>query len=326
MKPSISVVIATWQRTALLGRCLAALLNQTIDTTSYEIIIVTDGPDHETVLFMKQWLKSYRGNVAVTCLSLPIKKGPAAARNAGWRKAQGELIVFTDDDCVPQPECLAQYWAAYTPYRDTPIAFSGSIQVPLSGMPTDYEMNILQLEQARFVTANCACSRKALLLTNGLDEEFTMAWREDTALEFDLSEKEVPILKVPGAIIQHPVRTASWGVSIREQKKSMFNALLYKKHPMLFKKTNMGHTPRYYYLIACTLLMALGFAFRNTQVTFYCLEIWAILTGWFAFKRLRNTSRNFNHVVEMICTSAIIPLLSIYWNLYGAIKFKTLYI
>jgi GT2 family glycosyltransferase len=326
MKPSISVVIATWQRTSLLERCLAALLNQTINKTNYEIIIVTDGPDQETVLFMKRWLGTYMGNVAVTCLSLSVKKGPAAARNAGWRKAQGELIVFTDDDCVPQPECLAQYLAAYTPYKDTAIAFSGCVQVPLSGMPTDYEMNICQLERARFVTANCACSRSALLLTNGLDEEFTMAWREDTALEFDLSEKEVPIIKVPGAIIQHPVRMASWGVSIGEQKKSMFNALLYKKHTTLFHKTNIGHTPRYYYLIACMLLLALGFAFRNTQITLYCLEVWALLTGWFACKRLRNTSRSINHVIEMVCTSAIIPVLSIYWNLYGAIKFKTLYI
>jgi glycosyltransferase involved in cell wall biosynthesis len=326
MKPSISVVIATRQRTPLLERCLTALLNQTINKTSYEVLIVTDGPDPDTVLFMKQWLRSYNGSVAVTCLSLPVKKGPAAARNAGWRKAQGELIVFTDDDCVPQPDCLRQYWLAYTPYRETPVAFSGCVQVPLSGLPTDYEMNIFQLEQARFVTANCACSRKALLLTNGLDEEFTMAWREDTALEFDLSEKEVPIIKVPGAIIQHPVRTASWGVSIREQKKSMFNALLYKKHSTLFNKARIGYTPRYYYLIACMLLLALGFAFRNTQLTLYCLFFWAVLTGWFAFKRLRNTSRSFNHVIEMIGTSAIIPLLSIYWNLYGAIKFKTLYI
>lgn len=335
MKPSVSVVIATWQRTNLLERCLQALIRQTMDPSNYELIIVTDGPDPDTVLFMKQWLRAYTGNVAITCLSLPVKKGPAAARNAGWRKAQGELIVFTDDDCVPQPECLAQYRAAYAPCHHTPVAFSGSIQVPLSGRPappghsgrpTDYEMNIVQLESARFVTANCACSRKALLLTNGLDEEFTMAWREDTALEFDLSEKKVPIIKVPGAIIQHPVRTASWGVSIREQKKSMFNALLYKKHTMLFIKTNTGHTPRYYYLIACMLLLALGFAFRNTQITLYCLEVWALLTGWFAWKRLRNTSRSFNHVIEMICTSAIIPVLSIYWNLYGAIKFKTLYI
>jgi glycosyltransferase involved in cell wall biosynthesis len=326
MKPGISVVIATWQRSTLLQRCLQALVQQTMNESQYEIIIVTDGPDIDTTHFMKQWLTAYRGKVAITCLSLPVKKGPAAARNAGWRKAQGELIVFTDDDCVPQPECLAQYWLAYIPYRNTAIAFSGCIQVPLSGLPTDYEKNIAQLEQARFVTANCACSRQALLLIGGLDEAFTMAWREDTALEFDLSEKEIPIIKVPNAIIQHPVRAAAWGVSIREQKKSMYNALLYKKHRWLYEKSNIGHPPLYYYFITGLLLLSFAFLFHNTTITLYCMLGWLAFTGWFAWKRLRNTSRSLAHVTEMICTSAVIPVLSLYWNLYGAIKFKTLYI
>jgi glycosyltransferase involved in cell wall biosynthesis len=326
MKPDISVVIATWQRTHLLSRCLNALVEQDIADNRYEIIIVTDGPDLPTLQFIQHWLYAYKGNVTVNCFSLPVKKGPAAARNAGWRKALGELIVFTDDDCLPMPNCLHQYWLAYTPYRNTPIAFSGKIKVPLSGMPTDYEMNTWRLEEARFVTANCACSRKALELTGGLDEEFTMAWREDTALEFDLSEKEIPIIKVPTAVIVHPVRAANWGISIKEQKKGMFNALLYKKHTLLYEKSKMERTPRYYYLITLMLIGALLFSFNNSLLTTVCIVIWLVLTGWFAFKRLRNTKRNLLHVSEMVFTSAVIPVLSVYWTIYGAIKFKTFFI
>jgi len=326
MKPEISVVIATWQRTDLLSRCLNALINQQIEESRYEIIIVTDGPDKPTVRYMKNWLNRYLGKVAVNCISLPVKKGPAAARNAGWRTAVGELIVFTDDDCIPQPDCLHQYWLAYTPYRNTPIAFSGQIKVPLSGMPTDFEMNTWRLEQARFVTANCACSRKALELTGGLDEEFTMAWREDTALEFDLNEKDIPIIKVPHAVIVHPVRAASWGVSIKEQKKGMFNALLYKKHSGLYEKCKMDRTPWYYYFITIMLLLALWFSFNSIPLMTVCLAVWFAFTLWFAFKRLRNTSRNGLHITEMIFTSAIIPVLSVYWTIYGAIKFKTFFI
>jgi glycosyltransferase involved in cell wall biosynthesis len=324
MKPDIAVVIATWQRPALLNRCLNALIKQTMDERRYEIIIVTDGPDKPTALFIKNWLTFYSGKVAVTCLSLPVKKGPAAARNAGWRKAHGELIVFTDDDCMPQPGCLEQYWQAYEPYRDTAVAFSGQIQVPLSGLPTDYEMNTRRLEEARFVTANCACSRKALELTGGMDEEFKLAWREDTALEFDLKEKNIPIIKVPEAIIIHPVRAASWGVSIREQKKGMYNALLYKKHTGLYEKTE--RTPRYYYIITLMLLLALVFSFSNTTLMAACLIVWFVLTAWFTWKRLRNTSRTLQHITEMAFTSAIIPVLSVYWTLYGAVKFKTFFV
>jgi len=234
--------------------------------------------------------------------------------------------VFTDDDCIPQPECLHKYWIAYVPYRDTAIAFSGQVKVPLSGQPTDYELNTYRLEQARFVTANCACSRAALQLTGGLDEDFTMAWREDTALEFDLAEKNIPIIKVPEAVILHPVRTASWGISIKEQKKSMFNALLYKKHTGLYEQSNEGRPPRYYYIMTLLLLLSLLFLFNNPPLTMACLGIWLLFTGWFAWKRLRNTSRSGRHVSEMLFTSAVIPVLSVYWNLYGAIKYKTFFV
>jgi glycosyltransferase involved in cell wall biosynthesis len=326
MKPVISVVIATFRRVPLLVRCLQALANQQMDKRAYEIIIVTDGPDEATVQRVREWQQSCPPNLAVTCLSLPQKKGPAAARNAGWRAACGELIVFTDDDCIPHPDFLEQYWQAYELYRPAAIAFSGQVIVPLPEVPTDYEKNIGQLQQARFVTANCACTYKALLHIGGLDESFGMAWREDTALEFDLHEHGIPIIKVASAVVEHPVRTAPWGVSIKEQKKSMYNALLYKKHTALYKQTNTGQTPRYYYIITALLLLAVIFLFTNSMLTLWCLTGWALLTGWFALKRLNGTSRHPRHVTEMICTSAVIPILSVYWNLYGAIKFKTFYV
>ncbi|HXL55663.1 MAG TPA: hypothetical protein VN958_05365 [Chitinophagaceae bacterium] len=85
--------------------------------------------------------------------------------------------------------------------------------------PTDFERNTALLEHVDFVTANCACTKKALEKIGGLDEDFTMAWREDSAFEFDLLENDITIIKVNEAIIVHPVRTA-WGISIMEQKKA----------------------------------------------------------------------------------------------------------
>lgn len=51
----------------------------------------------------------------------------------------------------------------------------------------------------------------------------------------------LPILKIDESEILHPVRKAPWGVSIKEQKKSMFNALLFKKHPELYKEKIRSH-------------------------------------------------------------------------------------
>jgi hypothetical protein len=124
------------------------------------------------------------------------------------------------------------------------------------------------------------------------------------------------------------VRSAHWGVSIKEQKKGMFNALLYKKHTGLYEeKCRMERTPVYYYIITLTLLLALLFFLaHNIPLMTGCLVIWLAFTGWFACKRLRHTRRNLLHITEMVFTSAVIPVLSVYWTIYGAIKFKTFFI
>jgi hypothetical protein len=101
---------------------------------------------------------------------------------------------------------------------------------------------------------------------------------------------------------------------------------LYKKHPVLYEKSNTGHPPPIYYLITGLLLLSIAFSFQHTGLMLYCLLVWLACTGWFAWVRLKNATHSAQHITEMICTSAVIPVLSLYWNLYGAIKFKTLYL
>jgi hypothetical protein len=74
------------------------------------------------------------------------------------------------------------------------------------------------------------------------------------------------------------------------------------------------------------LLLALIFSFSNTTLMAACLIVWFVLTAWFTWKRLQNTSRTLQHITEMAFTSAIIPVLSVYWTLYGAVKFKTFFV
>src|SRR5437763_17126137 len=96
-----SVVVPTYKRTSLLGRCLEALINQSIACDKYEVIIVTDGPDEETVKLVAEVKKQFSVCPVIRCISLETKRGPAAARNAGWKNANGQLVLFTDDDCIP---------------------------------------------------------------------------------------------------------------------------------------------------------------------------------------------------------------------------------
>ena len=52
---------------------------------------------------------------------------------------------------------------------------------------------------------------------------------------------------------------------------------------------------------------------------------WLVLLVGFIGKRLKHTSKKFTHVVEMIVTSACIPFISVYWQLYGAWRYRVFF-
>lgn len=319
----LSVVIPTYNRPELLMRCLHSLVEQYFDKDEYEIIVVSDGPDELAKNIVSVWAETYP--VKMHYHALPQKKGPAAARNAGWRMANAELIAFTDDDCMPDSYWLESIWEAWQ--LETEIAYTGRIIVPVSSRPTDFERNTAQLEKAEFVTANCVCTKAALARIDGFDERFEAAWREDSDLEFRLMLAQIPIEHLSHAIVIHPVRKAPWGVSIKEQRKNVFNALLYKKFPRLYRqKIQQRPAWNYYGMIAAIILALILFAQDEQVAAFIALAVWFSLLFAFIRKRLAYTTHSWSHIWEMIMTSVAIPFVATYWSLYGAWRYKVWYL
>ncbi len=273
---------------------------------------------------MARWAErvAARGGT-LRCVATAGGRGPAAARNAGWRAAGGEVIAFTDDDCVPEPGWLSAGVAALA---DGAVGASGRIVMPLPAVPTDYERNAAGLTRGEFVTANCFYRREALAAVGGFDERFTMAWREDSDLFFTLLERGGRLVFAPNAVVVHPVRPAHWGVSLGQQRKSLFNALLYKKHPTLYRQRIQRAPPWAYYGTVGAGLVAIGGAVGGRRVGLGGAWLWLALTGRFCAKRLRGTSRAPRHVAEMVLTSALIPPLAVSWRLRGAVKFRVLFL
>lgn len=114
---AISVVVPTCGRMDLLDRCLDALTRQTLPSGSYEVIVVDDEPNHNTLHLVAGWRARTldRGPRLVYLANSAEhgRHGPAAARNLGWRAAQAPIVAFTDDDGVPSPSWLAQGLAAF---------------------------------------------------------------------------------------------------------------------------------------------------------------------------------------------------------------------
>jgi glycosyltransferase involved in cell wall biosynthesis len=315
----VSVVIPTRDRPAELERCLRALATQSLAAGRYEIIVVDDagGTDAETVV--QRFIASVP--VKVTLIALEEGGGPAAARNAGWHQAIAPIIAFTDDDCLPDPDWLSTGLSAF---NDQVTGVRGRIVVPRAAIPSDYERTIGWLEDAEFVTANCFVRRSALEMVGGFDERFTAAWREDSDLYFTLLERGARFTTAPAVVI-HPVRQAPWGVSIREQRKSAFNALLFKKHPRLYLERIQSGPPWHYYAILASLGLMVGSALgtMNPLPIVIFAALWAGLTGAFCFRRIQGTRHTPDHVTEMVVTSILIPPLSVFWRLKGALRYRT---
>ncbi len=351
----LSVVVPTYRRPAMLTRCLEAILSQDLDPRRYEIIVCDDGPDDATRAAVATLAVIHEPRGA-TLRYVPVTgtQGPAGARNAGWRAARSSVIAFTDDDTIATPQWLSAGLSALNAEAAEEIAplsevsaVTGAVEVPFDvprhpgDAPTDYEVDASGLARAEFVTANCFVRRDVLLRLNGFDERYTSAWREDSDLQFRILDAGGTIKRSPQARIVHPVRPARWGISISQQKKSQFDALLYKMHPDRYRSQIRAAPPWNYYAIVAGAVLGivcwlavLGNRVNETPAHHPVLVglgaagflVWAVLTLRFAAMRLAHTSRAPSHVAEMVWTSILIPPLSIYWRLYGAVKFKVAFL
>jgi len=173
----ISVVIPTRDRPASLARSLRALARQ--DAKGLEIVVVDDGSrDREAVS------RATRSAAGVRLIRL-AGVGPASARNAGARAAEEDVVLFTDDDCEPEPE-----WVATLARR----AEAGGVAAGLTVPPPDAApaaiasqaiTNHLQLAGLTATgrldfapTCNLGCSRDAIRALP-FDESYPDAAGED---------------------------------------------------------------------------------------------------------------------------------------------------
>lgn len=124
-RPRLSVIVCTHRRPTELTHLLT-VLEDVWDDHDDELVVVDDTPVDDDVARL----------LATT--SLPARRvvvdgpGLAAARNAGWREATGDVTVWFDDDCRPHPGALAAYRTAFLVDPDLAAA-GGPVQLAWPG-------------------------------------------------------------------------------------------------------------------------------------------------------------------------------------------------
>jgi len=93
-----SVIIPTYNRATLLKNCLEAVAVQTVPRDTYEVIVINDGSRDNTDKIIDEFKKQHP---LINFIYIKQKNhGVSHARNQGIKRAKGEIIFFTDDDCV----------------------------------------------------------------------------------------------------------------------------------------------------------------------------------------------------------------------------------
>lgn len=125
--PAVSLIIPTHNRQTMLPHTLAALAAQNYPADRLELFLVADGCVDDTADFAR----NYPSPCQMHLLELP-GLGPAAARNAGAAQAQGELLIFLDDDMVVCPDFVVGHIRAHQ--KQAQMVAVGPIL--LAGRPT----------------------------------------------------------------------------------------------------------------------------------------------------------------------------------------------
>jgi glycosyltransferase involved in cell wall biosynthesis/GT2 family glycosyltransferase len=192
LAPLISVVIPTKDRPDLLRRCLRAVLDQQTDVR-FEVIVVNDaGCEVDSVVESDPRLTFVRAQ----------GRGPATARNAGIARAAGEIVLFTDDDAVPQPGWL-QAAAAALERSPNVLGVVGRVESP----PFDplYEHSVAGDSLGNFLTCNVAYRLAVLKQLGGFDTGFPYPAAEDRDLGYRAQEIG-DLVYEPEMIVLHPPR------------------------------------------------------------------------------------------------------------------------
>lgn len=259
-------------------------------------------------------------------------RGPAAARNRGWRASTAEWVAFLDDDVIPTDGWLEQL-ALDLELPASVAASQGCLRVPLppDRRPTDWERNVAGLEGARWITADMAIRRAVLSEVGGFDERFGRAFREDAELALRILDAGYAIADGRRAVT-HLVRPAGPWVSLRAQSGNADDALMRRLHGRDWHRraaAPIGRRPMHLAVTTALLIAGMAAVARRPRLAALGAAAWTAGTAEFAWRRIGPGPRTAGEIASMLATSVAIPPLAVahwlrgWWRWRGARPLST---
>ena len=229
--PRISVVVCAYNAERTMEACLASL--EALDYPDYEVIVVNDGSKDRT-LEIAECFSFCR------IISQP-NKGLSIARNVGAEAATGEIVAYTDSDCVADPDWLTYLVARmesgnlaacggpnFPPPEDSLVPAAVAVS---PGGPTHV---LLSDEVAEHIAGcNMAFRREVLLALGGFDPIYRAAG-DDVDICWRFQDAGHAIGFSPAAVVWHFRRNTVRAYINQQRGYGKAEALVYAKHPFRF--------------------------------------------------------------------------------------------
>jgi HAD superfamily hydrolase (TIGR01662 family) len=250
-------------------------------------------------------------------------RGPAAARNVGWRAVRSEWVAFLDDDVVA-PADWPEWLAADLGFLAGDVAGSQArlvIPLPAGRRPTDWERSTAGLQTGQWITADMAYRRAALADVGGFDERFPRAFREDADLALRVVDAGWRLVR-GSRTVEHPVRPADFWVSVRQQAGNADDALMLSLHgPHWHERAGAprGRRSKHMAITAAGVAALLSRGGWRTAAA----ALWAAGTLDLAWARIRPGPRTGDELLRMLATSVAIPPAATYHWLRGRLRHRT---
>ncbi len=226
----ISIIVPAYNAEKTLAECLDALLAQSLPRDRYEVIVVDDGSTDRTAEIATRY--------PVRVVRRARNAGPAAARNRGVREAHGEIVLFTDADCVPSTQWIARMVAPFA--EPDVVGVKGTYRTTQRSLiarlvQLEFEIRYRRMSmfpQIDFIdTYSAAYRRSHLIDCGGFDATFSAPSVEDVDLSFRLAGMGCRLLFVPDAWVEHRHPVSLWAYLARKARYGYWRSVIYLRYP-----------------------------------------------------------------------------------------------
>lgn len=278
-KKKVSIIVPTFNSARTIGECVDALLKQNYPADKYEIIIVDDGSNDNTAEILKSFNIRYHRQ---------DNKGPATARNKGVEMAEGEIVAFTDADCIPDSNWISEI---VLPLESPEIVgVKGAYRTTQTSLwvrfaQAEFNERYRILSHHKYIdmvsTYSAAYKKSVFLLMGGFDVSFPFPNHEDTDLSYRMAQRGYKMVFNPKAVVAHLNHPNSFFRYTRLKFwRGYWRMIVYRKYPnKIMKDTYTPQTLKLQILFIFQTIISLSLAlfYPSVMILFACLGLFFYL-------------------------------------------------